>query len=261
MNHKLIMGTGLAIVLSGCVLFDSTPDGLVFHCTFDDQTSISNPAVGPAGKINNAKFEQGKINKALFVPRGLSACEFPIPVGMLSDKGCIEFWAKFKEQKNQFTTGGDPRFFTFYNSNGGRFGLLEFASNNGMGRSGLSGVFGDVVTTHNGFSRTMDYSAIFKTSSHENWHHYALIWNKNGIRKFEKGKEPPRLVILMDGQRVSATYTKAPNDLFFTKLGTADLNLGIPMNLVEPPPQSKSSFLIDEFKIWNFDKTDFDELQ
>ena len=261
MNHKLIMGTGLTIVLTGCSLFNHAPDGLVFHCTFDDQNAITNPAVGPAGKINNAKFEQGKINNALFVSRALSACEFPIPVGMLTDKGCFEFWAKFTEDKAQFTTGGDPRLFTFYNSNGGRIGVFEFASNNGMGRSGLSGVFGDVVTTHNGFSQKMHYSAIFKNSPYGNWHHYALVWNKNGIKKFESGNEAPRLVILVDGQKVSATYSKASSDLFFTQLGAADANLGIPMNLAEPALQSKSSFLIDEFKIWNFDKTDFGELQ
>lgn len=136
--------------------------GLIFHCTFDDPTSITSPAIGQAGKINNAKFQAGKANNALLVTRGLSACEFPLPAGSLSDKGCIEFWAKFMDGKTEFTTGGDPRFFTLYNANGGNCGLFEYASNNGMGKCGLSGVFGDAVTSHSGFSHMMPYSSIFK---------------------------------------------------------------------------------------------------
>jgi len=39
--------------------------GLIFHCTFDDATSITSPAVGPAGTIMTGTFEDGKIGKAL----------------------------------------------------------------------------------------------------------------------------------------------------------------------------------------------------
>ena len=234
---------------------------IVFHCTFDDAASITSPAVGQTGKINNAKFQDGKVNNALLVTRGLSACEFPLPVGTLSDKGCIEFWAKFMDGKTEFTTGGDPRFFTIYDPKGNTRGLLEYASNNGAGRSGISGVFGDVVTSHNGFSHMMPYSSIFKGAPYENWHHYALVWNKSGISKFGHATGTPRLVILLDGKKIDETYNRASSDKFFADLNTSELNMGIPMNFTGPSFNNKSCFLIDELKIWNFDKTEFDELQ
>lgn len=233
--------------------------GLIFHCTFDDPASITSPTIGQAGKINNAKFQAGKANNALLVTRGLSACEFPLPAGSLSDKGCIEFWAKFMDGKTEFTTGGDPRFFTLYNANGGNCGLFEYASNNGMGKCGLSGVFGDAVTSHSGFSHMMPYSSIFKGAPYENWHHYALVWDINGIAKFGNGNRAPRLAILLDGKSIGETYSETSDDRLLASLSATDLNMGIPMNLTGPSYNNKSSFLIDELKIWNFAKTDFDD--
>ena len=42
-----------------------TTGGLIFHCTFDDEKSITSPAVGPAGTFMTGTFEDGKIGKAL----------------------------------------------------------------------------------------------------------------------------------------------------------------------------------------------------
>ena len=245
------------LTISKCHIAGKNNDGLVFYCTFDDETSVSSPAVGPAGRLVNGCFVPGKTSNALSVQRGLSACEFNFPTGMISGKGCIEFYARFMDGKTEFTTGGDPRFFTFYNAKSRNdAGLFEYASNNGRGNGGLSAVFGDVATTHDSCRSMMPYSDIFKGRPYEDWHHYAVVWNENGIDKFANGDDIPRLVILLDGKNVGTTYQRSQNN-FLATLQNNSFLLAIPMQETGPSYNNKSNFLIDDLKIWNFDKTEF----
>lgn len=229
--------------------------GLVFHCTFDDESSVARPAVGPAGRFLNGRFVEGMNGNAIRVQRGLPACEFILPQGALKEKGCIEFYARLIEGKTEFSTGGDPRFFSLYNENGGG-PVFEYASNNGAGDSGLSAVFGDLVTTHRGFSGLMPYSEIFHGQPYEDWHHYAMIWNEKGIDKFTQNERAPRLVILLDGKNVGKVY-HFKDTTFYNSLPTKSMTLGIPMNENGPSYNNKSSFLLDDLKIWDYDKSDF----
>ena len=231
--------------------------GLVFHCTFDDESSVTSPTVGPNGRLLNGRFVPGKNGNGLYVQRGLSACEFYFPANKFTSKGCIEFYAKFMDGKTEFSTGGDPRFMSFYNGMSKKeFGTYEYASNNGFGDCGLSAVFGDVVTTHSGFKSMMAYSEIFNGKPYEDWHHYAMVWNENGIDKFSTLDSAPRLAILIDGQNVGTRYRNSGNTFFASLHGRA-ITLGIPMCEIGPSYNNKSSFIMDDLKIWSFDKTEF----
>ena len=87
-------------------------EGLIFHCTFDDEASVRTPSVGPVGNFMAGGFADGKINRALMVMPYTKHAAFDFPVGFIKDSGCIEFWAKILKQSPTVATGGDPRFFT-----------------------------------------------------------------------------------------------------------------------------------------------------
>ena len=220
--------------------------GLVFSCSFEGKESIP-------GKINNAKFVDGKVGQALYVQRGLSACEINFPEGTIGPKGCIEFWASMLDGKTEFTTGGDPRFFTMHSSNGTEFGTMEYASNNGQANSGLwtQLPFGNAYS-NTGFSQMMPYSDIFHGKPYEGWHHYAIVWNYDGISSKEANGRP--IAIFVDGH-VITPYAKIVNPRDTLKNFGLITNLAIPMRLSGPSYNNKSNFLIDELKIWNYDKT------
>ena len=81
------------IVLSQRKTAASNGDGLVFHCTFEDEQSISAPAAGSAGEFKGGKFVEGKEGRALRVPAYTSCAKFNLPEGTLGQAGTIEFWA------------------------------------------------------------------------------------------------------------------------------------------------------------------------
>ena len=109
-------------------------DGLVFHCTFDDEAGITSPVIGPRGTVCSREFVDGKVNKAVRVPTGSSAGFFTLPPETFGKEGCIEFWAKI-EPRREFYRDCDPRMI-FIKSPAGWF-TVEYSSNNGGGRGGV----------------------------------------------------------------------------------------------------------------------------
>ena len=104
--------------------------------------------------------------------------------------------------------------------------------------------------------RTLRYEELFPFSNYRDWHHYAIIWDQNGITDLAGS---PRKVLLIDGKPMpdiqdhvrsaeeAAAIVSTPMLLSFTHDPELD-----------PELSTKSPFLIDEFKIWNYAKTEFD---
>ena len=258
MNHKLIMGTGLAIVLSGCVLFDSTPDGLVFHCTFDDQTSISNPAVGPAGKFVQGKFVAGKKGNALRLEPYTPSAAFAFPPNFFTQAGCIEMWFKIMNSKAQVGSGGDPRLFTINqkSSPDNTFFMVDFVNNDGGGDSGVSTwtILGNTASIK-GLRWNLTYPQLFPTSDYKDWHHIAVVWDDKGIQGLG---EPRTVATFIDGKIIPCAKLGKRSPKGIEQL-IADASL---LSFTYDPDRkternTKSPFLIDEFKIWNYAKTEF----
>jgi len=220
-------------------------DGLVFYCTFDDEASLASPAVGPSVKLELGQIKSdGKNGGALFVQPGVAGAEVTLPEGTLATEGCIEFWANMASGKTEFSTGGDPRFFVMSDANGAEVAHLEFASNNGCGNSGLGGHFyGFRTQTNTGYSYMMPYSDIFKGENYNGWHHYAFVWTRNSLSVFIDGKEACHA----NGLIHSEPITKSA------------IILDIPLNRRTGRSfNNKSAFYMDELKIWNFAKREFD---
>ena len=236
-------------------------DGLIFHCTFDGREATMRPTVGTAEvRILNATFGDGKKGKAVLAQRGLPAVEIKLPPNTFGRKGCIEFWAKLLDGKTEFSTGGDPRFFTMYTVTGGQCGVFEYASNSGNGNRGLCGtIWTGFAATHSGCGHLMPYSDIFHGKPYEDWHHYAISWNTNGAGYSDNvSKSSIRVNLFIDGKKVSTVHEAGfADDAAFEIFGDS-ISMGIPMREQGPSYNNKSSFLLDELKIWNYDKMTFD---
>lgn len=221
-------------------------EGLVFYCTFDDESAITSPAVGPAGKVGTGKFVEGKVDNAVLVPEGCSAGFFTFPAGMLREEGCIEFWAKIDVRKKYFSCC-DPRM-VFVKSPGGWF-TVEYSSNNGQGQGGFFvRCFGYSYIHGYNCGMRYDYASILGPNTSD-WHHYAFSWTKDTMKTYIDGK-------LLDMRKCENGATINSDALTGNSATMGLPNENTRVNNTEP----NSPFTIDELKIWNYPKTEFDTL-
>jgi len=217
-------------------------DGLVFYCTFDDEASITSPAVGPEGTVCSREFTDGKVNKALHVPTGSSAGFFTLPPETFGKEGCIEFWAKI-EPRREYFRDCDPRII-FIKSPAGWF-TVEYSSNNGGGRGGFcircfnyeyikGGACG-------GGYRYADYISDITA-----WHHYAFSWTEEA------------LTIYIDGDKLNGAFKTGDGRINEEQLRSGHSVMGLPnSNTNRYNTEPNTPFVIDELKIWNYSKSEF----
>ena len=238
-NFRSITLSSRRISAGGC------DDGLIFYCTFDDEASVAAPAVGPSVKMELGKIiaDKGKTGGALFVNPGIAGAQIAFPSGSFGTEGCIEFWANMASGKTEFTTGGDPRFFLLSTKDGTEIAHFEYASNNGCGNSGLGGhICGLRTQTNYGCSYLMPYSAVFKGEDYNGWHHYAFAWSTTELAIYVDGKLFCRTEGTLNAKQIDG-----------------DVIMDIPLNRLSGKSfNNKSAFYMDELKIWNKAKTEFD---
>ncbi len=239
-NFRSITLSSRRISAGGC------ENGLIFYCTFDDEAALATPVAGPAVKLElgEIKTDAGKNGGALFVNPGVAGAHIAFPAGTFGNEGCIEFWANMASGKTEFTTGGDPRFFTVFNSNNAEMANMGFACNDGCGNSGICGFFfGMRAYSNPGYTHIMPYSDVFKGEDYNGWHHYAYTWTTTNLSLY------------IDGKRVAHATGRLDTEL----LAKGDMTLTIPLHrTLSRSSGNKSAFLMDELKIWNYAKTSFD---
>lgn len=217
-------------------------NGLVFHCTFDDEASITSPAAGPGGKLATGKFVEGKVGGAVYVPKGGSAGYFTLPQGTFGEEGCIEFWARLETTKPYFRDC-DPRMI-FIRSPAGCF-TVEYSSNNGAGRGGFCvRCLGYSYIYDGRLGGRFGYETVVGKDINA-WHHYAFSWTKSKMTAFIDGK--PIDLIKYEGDVLNGEKLKA-----------ASFEMGLPnANDILSNTEPNTPFVLDELKIWNWAKTDF----
>ena len=239
-NFRSITLSSRRISAGGC------DEGLIFYCTFDDEAALANPAVGPTVKLElgQVKTGEGKNGGALFVNPGISGAAVVLPKGTLTPEGCIEFWANMASGKTEFSTGGDPNYFTIYTTGGTVVGALGFACNDGVGNSGICGFFFGLRTySKAGYTHMMPYSDVFNGEDYNGWHHYAFTWTQTNLSLY------------IDGKKVAHTIGNLDVEL----LAKDDITLAIPLHRTFGKSfNNKSAFYMDELKIWNKAKSEFD---
>lgn len=229
----------------------SAGGGLIFHCTFDDEASITSPAVGPAGTFMTGTFEDGKIGKALLANPYTNHAAFKFPQGFLKDSGCIEFWAKILKPSPMIGDGGDPRLLAITRADNRDFVFnVDIVSNDGGGNAGFA-----LRTWYGGKAsisgmRPLRYQDLFPAGDWRDWHHYAILWDINGISCLPGS---PKTALLVDGKLTIGTA----HDTILIMPSTKAHVLGITCDPALPPAHNtKSPFLIDDIKIWDYAKTD-----
>ena len=233
----------------------NTSAGLVYWCTFESEASIRKPAAGPEGEYHSGLFVDGKMGNALKTDGAKLAMAVNLPSGAFRNKGCIEFWARIDDPTRPFSGGGCPTFF-YATTDGGRF-WLEFNINNG---SGMGGLCAEVAARPCGIPRSFSgsprsYSTVLKDNP-GGWHHYALVWNEEGLKNINASDgHPATFAVLLDGTMYSSRN-------FEGKPGSFARIADGPVLFCIPDPNANVNldvaFSIDELKIWNYDKTEFE---
>ena len=232
-------------------------DGLVFHCTFDDPAAITSPAVGPKGVYLRGSFTDGKSGKALQTTVYAQNATFELPSNFFSTSGCIEFWAKILKPSSYIGSGGDPRLFTItQKTTDNTICTLDIVSNNGGGNSGFSTwtILGNMANLRG--CRTLRYEDLFPYSDCRDWHHFAIIWDVNGIANLTGC---PQKALMVDGKLIPDIQDHARSADEALSIVTTPMLLSFTHDpKLDPELSTKSPFLIDEFKIWDHAKTDFE---
>lgn len=244
-----------SISLLGAAKGDSA-EGLIFHCTFDDVASITSPAVGPRGRFMTGGFSDGKFGKALMAMPYTRHAAFEFPAGFIKDAGCIEFWAKILKQTPFVATGGDPRLLVLTCADTHDLACnIDVVSNDGTGNSGfaLRTWFG-VKSSVSGMPH-LRYADLFPSGDWRDWHHYAVVWDKDGIIDLSG---TPRAALLVDGKLIASAGLEPIAAHMVRMPSETPYVLGITYDpAIDAERNTKSPFLIDEFKIWNYAKKDF----
>lgn len=252
---KLPLASVSKLAISG-----DTAGSLLYHCTFDNEQSITSPVAGPAGKFLAGEFVPGKVGNALRSPGDLPIAEVDLPRGTMQPRGTIEFWAKIEVPPAFFGDRGNPLFFGLWLfENPGDPGLcsthLGWGANNGMGMAGLCGMVYHRAMATDSTMRTNTYGPLL--SDPAAWHHYAIVWDSEGL-PFAKASDgtPAVATLVLDG-RVLQTFGR-------NQLSKGEGLLRLPSlqgKLAFPVPAARWSnpgnhvpFLIDEFKIWSTPK-------
>ena len=252
----------LSISLSNIrrVAFSATPggsdDNLIYYCTLDSPEAILKPAVGPTGKFLSGRFVDGKIGGALSVKAYSNGAYLQLPPNTIGQKGCFEFWAKFTPPAERIGVGQWPCFFTCGVLGAEPRFCLEYNANNGTGGGGLNAMLEHLRACTSSFG-SISYSGILGNTTCD-WHHYAVVWNKDGIEGLSSGSSlPVKAAIYLDGKPiVRESFRNVPNWKLSPSITGPATFLSFPTH-PEDGVQNRVDYIIDEFKFWNYDRTDF----
>ena len=227
--------------------------GLIFHCTFEDEASFSNPAIGPSGTFKGGHIVPGIIGNALFIPAHTSCGVFNLPEKFLGEAGTIEFWGNVSKIRAPLSKLGSRFFEILALSKCGEISQ-DWNSNNGSGGSGLTfRVDGLSPMVTGSFFAGPSNPRFLRPPS--GWHHYAVIWDVKGIKLDSEPDKRYSAIVMFDGNCIlTVPFTpewKGPTNL------DGKSTLFFPNREDEMPYYTKDDCFIDEFKIWNYAKTDF----
>ena len=101
----------------------------------------------------------------------------------------------------------------------------------------------------------MRYDELFPLGDWQDWHHYAVVWDKNGILDFPQA---PKAALLVDGKLVTCLEAQSVPAYLSRIPSQTSYILGVTYDPAHGAENTtKSPFLIDEYKIWNYAKVVF----
>ena len=240
----------LRVVLVGGA---TNQQGLVLWNRLDTESAVEKSRVGPGGKLNGGRFVQGRFGKGIELqmnePFGVT---FPAEILPVS-AGCIEFWAKLVAFPQALPWGGQPGLHPgligIDDKDGNQKTILQFNGNDGASDGGLCAFlegFGYAGTAEFG---NWTYMRALGTNAVGDWHHYALVWNHDGIPGVTG-----RFAVFVDGRLNTGSWNgtaATPGQLSLPKDGR--------LGFLCHQDMTEGSVVFDNLKIWNYAKTDFSD--
>lgn len=233
---------------------------LVFHCTFDSPKAIEKPEAGHcSGVMGQGRIVKGKFGNAYYLKRRDPGAQFNFPDGVIGEKGCIEFWAKLDDEDLGLApANGSPMFFYLNCHDDYEVGFnLSWTANNGVGGAGLYvNVACAAFYASDKWGRVSYSKYLGKNTA--GWHHYAVVWNTQGIAALENTfGEKTLMATMVDGKPVAYLPLKGHENWTPTRhfKKNIDVDIGCRIGACH---LNERSFTMDELKIWKTDKTSFD---
>jgi concanavalin A-like lectin/glucanase superfamily protein len=219
---------------------------LAFYETFDSQSALIHPSVGPAGTLTGtATLVAGTQGEAYYGDTATSAAlAYPSAI-VPADRGTIEFDAKLYTPPAVIPWHDSPFFFLAGIGDYSQY-AIGFNGNDGWSGGGLVGWAAHGNSATGCWTNTVKYTDVLGASGAETWHHYALVWDKDGVPGLTNTMQVyvdgvPVGTSLLCGENHTPVAFPQPTQPFY--VGYIQDNFG------------GSAFAIDELKIWNWAKT------
>jgi len=222
--------------------------GLVLWNRLDSEAAVRLSAVGPGGEFAGGRFVEGKFGQALLLRVDQPGMvRFP-KVDLPGDAGCLEFWAQLYDLPAQLPWRQNPALVRVIDDAGVDILLVHLNGNDGTGNGGLCGVVGGLGYTGTAEFGSWTYARALGGAA-VGWHHYALVWNKDGIEGVGDGSR--RLAVFLDGKPTSGRWAPWHS-------GAVDWS-GRTVKLLFVHDLRQGSVALDNLKIWSTPKTDFSD--
>lgn len=231
---------------------EAGPAGVVLWNRLGSGWQVTHSPVGPAGVKTGGSFVDGRFGGAFRARYDQDyVLRFPGAV-VNAPGGTIEFWARIAgfPEPNPSSGGGQPVFLRVWNGTfeSQRYKLF-FTTNDGGGGQGLSGYAGGIDEIGSGLASTASMTSTYaevlgpRTTG---WHHYALVWSRDGIRGVDDGTR--QVAVFVDGTQRSTYWNATSTFPTFTRSF---------LSLVAVDQVEQGVVVMDNLIVWNCAVTDF----
>jgi hypothetical protein len=240
-----------SMVPSSAVGEQVTPAGVVLWNTLGSGWDVSHSIVGPAGGMTGGSFVAGRFGGAFRARHDQDyALSFPGEV-VNARSGAVEFWARLVNLPDAIpgTGGGQPVFLRVGERRVSQRYKLFMTSNDGIGGRGLAAYAGAADEAGAGVAETASMDATYAEILGPNpwaWHHYALVWDADGIAGVGDGTE--QAAVYVDGA-LSSTY--------WGQRGPFPAFTGARLWLLGIDQVARGATVIDNLIVWSCAVTDF----
>jgi len=184
---------------------------LVLWNKLGSKKEIHESEVGPGGTYSGegGRFVEGRFGGALSATakeihyQQPALVTFPKEV-ISTDAGCIEVWAKLDGFPKTLKWGENPALLKIHD--GKCSYIIHLNGNDGASNGGLCGRAGGNASAGTGVFGTWTYEQVLGPGQIEQWHHYALVWDKNGIPGVDDGTRT--IALFLDGKLNSQEWRK-----------------------------------------------------
>lgn len=257
--YRTILGSMLLLLGFGA---SQPARGEVVLCnTLGSQAEVENSAIGLDGTFNGGGFTPGMsaaFGDAYTVDGSVANPLVTFPKEVLPvDAGTIEFWAKLTNPPTSipppFPAGGDnPAFVYLRDATTNSTFRVVLNANDGLGKGGLcssAGTNGRTACTTGFMPYT--YEQVLGVGQAEDWHHYALVWDRNGVAGVLGGTR--KLVVFLDGVVDSGAFYEAAGADF---VPLQDGSLGV---IRSSQLSAATQIAVDELVVSDVAKIDFSD--